>query len=70
MTKKEALMVKKQITKLDKNLAGIKDLNKLPDDFIVDTGYERTVTQEATNSISQLLLADSNNFDSIIRYLE
>ncbi len=68
MTKKEALMVKKQITKLDKNLAGIKDLNKLPDAlFIVDTGYERIAIQEANKlNIPVIAIVDSNNsFDGV-----
>ena len=48
MTKKEALVVKKQISKLDKNLSGVKKLTKVPDAlFIIDTGYERIAIQEA-----------------------
>tara|TARA_Y100000816_G_C25646889_1_gene344120 strand:- start:95 stop:532 length:438 start_codon:yes stop_codon:yes gene_type:complete len=68
MTKKEALVIKKQITKLDKNLAGIKDLTKLPDAlFIVDTGYERIAIQEANKlNIPVIAIVDSNNsFDGV-----
>ena len=35
MTKKEALVVKKQISKLDKNLSGIKKLTKVPDALFI-----------------------------------
>tara|TARA_Y100000996_G_scaffold367214_2_gene312913 strand:+ start:2001 stop:2801 length:801 start_codon:yes stop_codon:yes gene_type:complete len=68
MTKKETLVMKKQITKLDKNLSGIKDLTKLPDAlFIVDTGYERIAIQEANKlNIPVIAIVDSNNsFDGV-----
>ena len=68
MTKKETLVVKKQITKLDKNLSGIKKLTKVPDAlFIIDTGYERIAIQEANKlNIPVIAIVDSNNsFDGV-----
>ena len=68
MTKKEALIVKKQISKLDKNLSGIKKLTKVPDAlFIIDTGYERIAIQEANKlNIPVIAIVDSNNsFDGV-----
>ena len=68
MTKKEALVVKKQISKLDKNLSGIKKLTKVPDAlFIIDTGYERIAIQEANKlNIPVIAIVDSNNsFDGV-----
>ncbi len=68
MTKKETLSVKKQITKLEKNLAGIKDLEKLPDAlFVIDTRYEKIAIQEANKlNIPVIAIVDSNNsFDGV-----
>ena len=68
MTKKETLSVKKQITKLEKNLAGIKHLEKLPDAlFVIDTRYEKIAIQEANKlNIPVIAIVDSNNsFDGV-----
>ena len=68
MTKKETLSIKKQITKLEKNLAGIKDLEKLPDAlFVIDTRYEKIAIQEANKlNIPVIAIVDSNNsFDGV-----
>ena len=71
MTKKETLVVKKQISKLDKNLCGIKDLNKLPDAlFVIDTGYERIAIQEANKlHIPVIAIVDSNNSFEGVDYM-
>ncbi len=68
ITKKEILSIKKQITKLEKNLDGIKDLEKLPDAlFIIDTRYEKIAIQEANKlNIPVIAVVDSNNsFDGV-----
>jgi len=68
MTKKESLVIKKQIAKLEKNLFGIKDLEKLPDAlFVIDTKYERIAIQEANKlNIPVVAIVDSNNsFDGV-----
>lgn len=68
MSKKETLTIKKQITKLEKNLDGIKDLEKLPDAlFVIDTRYEKIAIQEANKlNIPVIAVVDSNNsFDGV-----
>ena len=68
MTKKESLVIKKKIAKLEKNLFGIKDLEKLPDAlFVIDTKYERIAIQEANKlNIPVIAIVDSNNsFDGV-----
>ena len=67
-TKKEILMIKKQIAKLEKNLSGIKDLEKTPDAlFVIDTRYEKIAIQEANKlNIPVIAIVDSNNsFDGV-----
>lgn len=47
-TKKEVLMLRRELEKLRKNLAGIKDMNTLPENiFIIDPDRERIAVQEA-----------------------
>ena len=68
LTKKESLNVKKQIAKLEKNLSGIKDLDKKPDAlFVIDTRYEKIAIQEANKlNIPVIAVVDSNNsFDGV-----
>ena len=68
LTKKESLNIKKQIAKLEKNLSGIKDLDKKPDAlFVIDTRYEKIAIQEAnTLNIPVIAVVDSNNsFDGV-----
>jgi len=48
MSKKEALMLRREKDKLDRSLGGIKDMNRLPDAmFIVDVGHEKIAVAEA-----------------------
>ena len=68
MTKKEALSIKKKIHKLEKNLMGIKDLEKLPEAlFVIDTRYEKIAIKEANKlNIPVIAIVDSNNsFDGV-----
>ncbi len=71
ITKKEMLSVKKQIAKLEKNLAGIKDLEKLPDAlFVIDTRYEKIAIQEANKlNIPVIAIVDSNNSFEGVDYM-
>ena len=71
MTKKETLSIKKQITKLEKNLDGIKDLEKLPDAlFVIDTRYEKIAIQEANKlNIPVIAIVDSNNSFEGVDYM-
>ena len=47
-TKKEGLMLTREMDKLEKSLGGIKDMKRMPDViFILDVGYEKIAVQEA-----------------------
>ena len=71
LTKKESLGIKKQIAKLNKNLFGIKDMEKLPDAvFIIDTRYEKIAIQEANKlNIPVIAIVDSNNSYEGVEYM-
>ena len=71
LTKKESLKIKKLIAKLNKNLEGIKDLDKTPDAlFVVDTRYERIAILEANKlNIPVIALIDSNNSYEGVDYM-
>jgi small subunit ribosomal protein S2 len=71
LTKKESLNIKKQIAKLEKNLSGIKDLDKKPDAlFVIDTRYEKIAIQEAnTLNIPVIAVVDSNNSFEGVDYM-
>ncbi|HEY9148624.1 MAG TPA: 30S ribosomal protein S2 [Gammaproteobacteria bacterium] len=48
LTKKEALMRRREMEKLDRSLGGIKDMGGLPDAlFVVDVGHEKIAISEA-----------------------
>ena len=62
LPKKEVIEIKKEWTKLEKNLGGIKDMKRLPDAiFIVDPKKERICVQEAhTLGIPLIGICDTN----------
>ncbi len=62
LPKKEVIAIKKEWEKLEKNLGGIKEMNKVPDAiFIVDPKKERICVQEAhTLGIPLIGIADTN----------
>ncbi|MFN6961308.1 MAG: 30S ribosomal protein S2 [Rhodocyclaceae bacterium] len=48
MNKKEALMLTRELSKLQKSLGGIKEMNALPDAlFVIDVGYHKIAVTEA-----------------------
>ena len=59
---RKVIEIKKEWTKLEKNLGGIKDMKKIPDAiFIVDPKKERICVQEAhTLGIPLIGIADTN----------
>tara|TARA_Y100000768_G_C23955871_1_gene672743 strand:+ start:128 stop:877 length:750 start_codon:yes stop_codon:yes gene_type:complete len=68
LSKKQAIDLKRNIERLEKNLLGVQNLTKLPDAlFVVDTRYERIAIQEANKlNIPVIALVDSNNsFDGV-----
>ena len=71
LTKKEMLVIKKQIAKLEKNLSGIKNLETTPDAlFVIDTRYEKIAIQEANKlNIPVIAIVDSNNSFEGVDYM-
>ncbi|MCI8593274.1 MAG: 30S ribosomal protein S2 [Lachnospiraceae bacterium] len=62
LPKKEVILLKKQLEKLQKNLGGIKEMKRLPDAiFVVDPKKERICVQEAhTLGIPLIGICDTN----------
>ena len=71
LSKKEALMLRREKDKLDRSLGGIKDMNRLPDAmFIVDVGHEKIAVAEAKKlGIPVVGVVDSNNSPEDIDYV-
>ena len=62
LTKKERSKIEKEVTKLERNLGGIKDMRKLPGAvFIVDPNAEKIAVNEAKNlGIPVVAITDTN----------
>jgi small subunit ribosomal protein S2 len=71
LTKREALMLSREIEKLNMRLGGIRTMKKLPDLLIVvDTKRESTAVKEANSlNIPVLALADSNSDPDVVDYI-
>ncbi len=69
--KKEALVLEREMTKLDRSLGGIKDMKGLPDAlFVVDTGHEKIAVSEAKKlGIPVIGVVDTNNDPMNIDYV-
>jgi small subunit ribosomal protein S2 len=63
LSKKEALQLQRELSKLERSLGGIKEMNGLPDAlFVVDVGYQKGAVQEANKlNIPVVAIVDSNN---------
>jgi small subunit ribosomal protein S2 len=63
LSKKEALMMRREMEKLERSLGGIKDMNHLPDAlFIIDVGHEKIAISEAAKlGIPVIGVVDTNN---------
>jgi small subunit ribosomal protein S2 len=63
MTKKEALMFKREMDKLEKSIGGIKNMNALPDAiFVIDVGYHKIAVTEASKlGIPVVAVVDTNH---------
>ncbi len=70
LPKKEAIMKEKKRAKLERNLAGIKDMEKLPDIvFIIDTHQEEIAVKEANKlGIPIVAVVDTNCDPELIDY--
>lgn len=69
--KKEALMLTREMEKLDRSLGGIKDMAKLPDAlFVVDVGHEKIAIREAVKlGIPVIGIVDTNNSPEGVDYV-
>ncbi len=70
-SKKEALTMTREMTKLDRSLGGIKNMNSLPDAlFVIDVGHEKIAIAEAKKlGIPVIGVVDSNNSPDDIDYV-
>lgn len=71
MIKKEALMLTRELEKLERSLGGIQDMGGLPDAlFVVDVGYEHIAVEEARRlKIPVIGVVDTNNNPDPIDYV-
>jgi len=70
-SKKEALGLTREMDKLEKNMGGIKQMERLPDAlFVVDVGHERIAISEARKlGIPVIAVVDSNNSPEGVDYV-
>ena len=71
MIKKEGLKVRREVVKLDRNLGGIRNLEKLPAAiFVIDTKQEHIAVTEANRlGIPVVAVVDTNCDPDIIQYV-
>jgi len=71
MSKKEALMVSRELEKLKKSIGGIKDMPGLPDAiFVIDVGYHKIAVTEASKlSIPVIGVVDTNHSPEGVNYI-
>ena len=71
LSKKEALLLKREMEKLERSLGGIKDMNRLPDAvFIIDVGHEKIAVNEAMKlRIPVVGVVDTNNSPDGVDYV-
>lgn len=71
LTKKEALNLIREISKLERSLKGIKDMGGLPDAlFVIDVGYEKIAISEARKlKIPIVAILDTNRNPDDIDYI-
>jgi small subunit ribosomal protein S2 len=71
MIKKEALMLTRELEKLERSLGGIEEMGGLPDAlFVVDVGFEHIAVEEANRlKIPVIGVVDTNNDPDNIDYV-
>ncbi len=69
--KKEALMMQRELAKLQKSIGGIKEMNNLPDAlFVIDVGYHKIAISEANKlGIPVIAIVDTNHSPEGIDYV-
>jgi small subunit ribosomal protein S2 len=70
MIKKEALILDRELTKLQRNLGGLRDMKKLPDAvFVIDTKKEHIAVTEANKlGIPVVAVVDTNVDPDVIQF--
>ncbi len=71
ISKKEALSIMREITKLEKSLGGVREMGGLPDAvFVIDVGNEKIAVSEASKlKIPIVGIVDTNNSPDGIDYI-
>jgi len=71
LTKKEVLMLQREMTKLESSLGGIKDMGGLPDViFVIDADHEHIAVTEARNlGIPVVGVVDTNSNPDGVDYI-
>jgi small subunit ribosomal protein S2 len=71
MSKKEALVLQRELEKLQRSLGGIKELGSLPDVlFVIDVGYQKGAISEASKlGIPVVGVVDTNHSPEGISYV-
>jgi small subunit ribosomal protein S2 len=71
MPKKEALILRRELTKLQRNLGGIRGLSRLPDAiFVIDTKKEHLAVTEANKlRLPVVAVVDTNCDPDVIQYV-
>jgi small subunit ribosomal protein S2 len=71
ISKKEALMLKREMEKLERSLGGIKNMRGIPDVmFVVDVGHEKIAVSEARKlGIPVVGIVDTNNSIEGVDYI-
>ncbi len=69
--KKEALMMQRELVKMQKSIGGIKDMNNLPDAlFVIDVGYHKIAITEANKlGIPVIAVVDTNHSPEGVDYV-
>ncbi len=71
LPKKERLKLRRELTKLEQNLGGVADLQRVPDAvFVVDVNAESTAVTEASRlGLPVIALVDSNCDPDLVEYV-
>ncbi|MDR0564028.1 MAG: 30S ribosomal protein S2 [Azoarcus sp.] len=71
LSKRDALMTRRELEKLNKSMGGIKDMNGLPDAlFVIDVGYHKIAVTEAQKlGIPVVAVVDTNHSPDGVDYV-
>jgi len=71
MAKKEALVLQRELEKLQRSFGGIKELNSLPDAiFVIDVGYQKgAISETAKLGIPVVGVVDTNHSPEHVAYV-